>query len=61
MSHSQLYEFQDMDYSDQGIRRVSREKAASSTRRAPTHSRKRGKSPVSVNGIHRRRNRKISW
>jgi hypothetical protein len=30
-------------------------------RKRAAHGRKRGKTPTSVNGIHRRRNRKISW
>ena len=59
MSHSQLYEQGEMDYSVDNVRRDSR--AKTSTRRAPAHGRRRGKSPQSVNGIHRRRTRKISW
>ena len=59
MSHIQLYEQSDMDYSTDGIRRETEPKA--SKRNRPTHGRKRGKSPQSVNGIHRRRNRKMAW
>jgi hypothetical protein len=59
MSHIQLYEQGDMDYSADNIRRGSEMKL--SKRNRPTHGRRRGKSPQSVNGIHRRRNRKMSW
>jgi hypothetical protein len=59
MSHIQLYEQSDMDYSADYQRRDSEIKF--SKRRRLEHSRRRGKSPQSVNGIHRRRNRKIAW
>lgn len=39
----------------------SGERASSSERRRPVAGRKRGKTPQSVNGIHRRRRRKMSW
>jgi hypothetical protein len=59
MSHIQLYEQGDMDYSADNFRRGSELKLSKRVR--PTHGRKRGKSPQSVNGIHRRRNRKMAW
>lgn len=59
MSHIQLYEQGDMDYSTDNFRREGEIKL--SKRNRPTHGRRRGKSPQSVNGIHRRRNRKMTW
>jgi len=59
MSHSQIYEATDLDYGNVSFRRNAPIK--SSKQRRPTHGRGRGKSPQSVNGIHRRRNRKLSW
>jgi hypothetical protein len=59
MSHNQTYEFEDMNYSSAFNRRDGRDNVA--PRRAPAHGRRRGKSPQSVNGIHRRRNRKMTW
>jgi hypothetical protein len=59
MSHIQLYEQGDMDYGTDSFRRASEIKL--SKRVKPTHGRRRGKSPQSVNGIHRRRNRKMAW
>jgi len=59
MSHIQLYEQGDMEYGVDNFRRETELKV--SKRNRPTHGRKRGKSPQSVNGIHRRRNRKIAW
>ena len=58
MSHIQLYEQGDMDYSNDNLRRGSELRMAKRNR--PT-GRRRGKSPQSVNGIHRRRNRKMAW
>jgi hypothetical protein len=59
MSHIQLYEQGDMDYGTDNFRRATEVKA--SKRNRPAYGRKRGKSPQSVNGIHRRRNRKMAW
>ena len=63
MSHSHNYESEDMDYQGGSMDRFSRRSTDSSdAQRRPTHtSRRRGKSPQSVNGIHRRRRRKMSW
>lgn len=58
MSHMQQYEQSDMDYSV-NFRRSSEVKG--SKRQQPSHSRRRGKAPQSVNGIHRRRKRKLAW
>lgn len=59
MSHIQSYEYGDMDYSSENARRFVPIKNARDSR--PNHGRRRGKAPQSVNGIHRRRNRKIAW
>lgn len=59
MSHIQSYEYGDMDYSTDSSRRIAPIKSAKDSR--PVHGRRRGKSPQSVNGIHRRRNRKMTW
>jgi hypothetical protein len=59
MSHIQNYEQGDMDYGNDNFRRSSELKFTK--RKHATYGRKRGKSPVSVNGIHRRRNRKLAW
>ncbi len=59
MSHIQNYEMDDMNYSVDFARRSTEIKF--SKRRQPAHSRRRGKAPQSVNGIHRRRNRKLAW
>jgi hypothetical protein len=59
MSHIQLYEQGDMDYGTDNFRRSSELKF--SRKKRAEHGRKRGKTPTSVNGIHRRRNRKMAW
>jgi hypothetical protein len=59
MSHSQIFGATDLDYGSVSFRRKSSIKA--SKQRRPSHARGNGKSPQSVNGIHRRRNRKLSW
>jgi hypothetical protein len=59
MSHIQLYEQSDMDYSsNDNLRRGADLRVAK--RQRPV-GRRRGKSPQSINGIHRRRNRKMAW
>ena len=58
MSHIQLYEQGDMDYSNDNFRRSTELKLS---KRVRPVGRRRGKSPQSVNGIHRRRNRKLAW
>lgn len=59
MSHIQLYEQGEMDYGTDNFRRATEMKLAK--RNKPSHARRRGKAPQSVNGIHRRRNRKLAW
>ena len=59
MSHKQQYEASDMDYTTENFRTV--ERFDSSSRRKPEMGRKRGKTPTSFNGIHRRRRRKMAW
>ena len=59
MSHIQSYEQGDPDYGTDNFRRSSEVKFAK--RKKATYGRKRGKAPVSINGIHRRRNRKMAW
>jgi hypothetical protein len=59
MSHIQLYEQNEMDYGVEQFRRETDIKM--SKRQRPSYGRRRGKSPQSVNGIHRRRNRKMTW
>lgn len=59
MSHSQSYEAMEADYGTDTFRRSVPIKSSKSRR--PAHGRSRGKSPQSVNGIHRRRKRKMTW
>jgi hypothetical protein len=59
MSHIQQYEQGEMDYGTDNFRRASEMKL--SKRNKPSHARRRGKAPQSINGIHRRRNRKMAW
>jgi len=59
MSHIQLYEQGEVEYGNEGFRRETEIKM--SKRQKPNYGRRRGKSPQSVNGIHRRRNRKMAW
>ena len=59
MSHIQLYEQGEPDYGTDNFRRSTEMKF--SKRKRAVYGRKRGKTPTSVNGIHRRRNRKIAW
>jgi hypothetical protein len=59
MSNIHSYEALEADYGTDNFRRSEPIKAG--RQQAPSHGRRRGKSPTSVNGIHRRRRRKISW
>jgi hypothetical protein len=59
MSHEQLYEGVDPHYRANAFGVV--ERIGSSKRRRPTYGRRRGKTPQSFNGIHRRRRRKVAW
>lgn len=60
MSNAQSYEAWEADYGSETIRRSAPSKTTEKKSR-PTHGRRRGKGPQSVNGIHRRRKRKMSW
>lgn len=59
MSNQQTYEATDMEYGSESFR--SGDRARSEKRQTPTMGRKRGKTPQSFNGIHRRRRRKMAW
>ncbi|HEY3391766.1 MAG TPA: hypothetical protein VGK58_03610 [Lacipirellulaceae bacterium] len=59
MSHKQQYEAADLDYGTDSFRPAERYDAGE--RRKPQMGRRRGKTPQSFNGIHRRRRRKINW
>jgi hypothetical protein len=59
MSHKQQYEASDLDYGTENFR--TSERIDSSKRRTPQMGRRRGKTPQSFNGIHRRRRRKLAW
>jgi len=59
MSHKQQYEATELDYERDNFREV--ERFEHSQQRRPTMVRRRGKTPQSFNGIHRRRRRKIVW
>ncbi len=59
MSNFQSYEALEADYSGDTFRRSEPIKASRQSQ--PNRGNRRGKSPQSVNGIHRRRKRKINW
>ena len=59
MSHKQQYEAAELEYGTEGFR--SAERFDDGQRRKPQMGRRRGKTPQSFNGIHRRRRRKINW
>jgi hypothetical protein len=59
MSNQQAYEATELEYGTASFRSSERER--SSKRQQPTMGRKRGKTPQSFNGIHRRRRRKMAW
>jgi len=59
MSNEQQYEMGDMEYSAPGVRHTRRTPSSKTLR--PIQSRRRGKAPQSMNGIHRRRKRKMAW
>lgn len=58
MSHKQQYDANELDYGTNDFRETER---LDSNRRRPEMGRKRGKTPQSFNGIHRRRRRKLAW
>lgn len=59
MSTDHSYERDEQDYSHNSF--PSEKRQSASERARPTQGRRRGKSPQSVNGIHKRRRRKMSW
>ncbi|QDT67461.1 hypothetical protein MalM25_03590 [Planctomycetes bacterium MalM25] len=59
MSTDHSYEHDDQNYSSQSFR--SKREGKTSGANSPIQGRRRGKSPQSVNGIHKRRRRKMSW
>ncbi len=59
MSNEQSYEALEADYGVDTFRRTVVIK--SSKQQRPVHGAKRAKAPQSVNGIHRRRKRKMAW
>jgi hypothetical protein len=59
MSHEQQYEGASLDYSEESVGGARR--APNSEKRRRPQAGRRGKGPQSVNGIHRRRRRKVSW
>lgn len=58
MSHEQAYEYAEMSY---GTQRFESGRSNVSKRQRPTVGRRRGKTPQSFNGIHRRRRKKLNW
>jgi len=60
MSNTQSYEAMEADYGVDTFRRTVSIKSSKQRRPVPVHGR-RGKAPQSVNGIHRRRKRKMAW
>jgi hypothetical protein len=59
MSNQQTYEATEVEYGTESFRSFERVRTAK--RQPPTMGRKRGKTPQSFNGIHRRRRRKMAW
>ena len=61
MSTDHSYEHDDVEYGHNSFPRERREARETPERSRPSMGRRRGKSPQSVNGIHKRRRRKMSW
>lgn len=59
MSTENQYDHDDPSYGRDSFSRESR--TGASDRRRPVQGRRRGKSPQSVNGMHKRRRRKMNW
>ena len=59
MSHKQQYEAADLDYGTENFR--TSERFDNGYRKRPEIGRKRGKTPESFYGMHRRRRRKMAW
>lgn len=60
MSTDNSYERDEQDYGYNSFPSKKRS-GSSSERTQPIQGRRRGKGPQSVNGIHKRRRRKMSW
>ncbi|MEM6328773.1 MAG: hypothetical protein AAF790_00835 [Planctomycetota bacterium] len=62
MSSELSYEANEADYADAGAARHRGGSRPNDTRRKkPEMGRKRGRTPASFNGMHRRRRRKMAW
>ena len=61
MSSDIQYDHDREDYAEEQDLRYTRSNDAKSRRTPANKSHKRAKSPQSVNGLHRRRRRKMSW
>lgn len=59
MSNQQVYEATELEYGNENFR--TSERVRTSKRQQPSMGRRRGKTPQSFNGIHRRRRRKMNW
>lgn len=59
MSTDNSYDHSEESYGRDTFSRIKRE--GSEQRSKPIQGRRRGKGPQSVNGIHKRRRRKMSW
>jgi hypothetical protein len=59
MSNQHVYEAAELEYGNESFR--SCERLRSTKQNRPTMGRRRGKTPQSFNGIHRRRRRKLAW
>lgn len=58
MSTEQVYEHAETKYGNDNFEQI---RTNSHSRRRAPQSRRRGKSPQSFNGMHRRRRKKVSW
>ncbi len=54
----EIYSDRETDFDDERFQPMAKDRMVSHTRRAKF---RKGKSPVSVNGIHRRRVKKFTW
>ncbi|MEN0110815.1 MAG: hypothetical protein AAF805_08830 [Planctomycetota bacterium] len=59
MSTENQYDHEENSYGSN--RFASESRPGTSSRRRPAQGRRRGKGPQSVNGMHKRRRRKMSW
>ncbi|TWT95359.1 hypothetical protein Pla108_35060 [Botrimarina colliarenosi] len=61
MSTDHRYEHDDQEYGRNSFKHEHHTEGGATERTRPTLGRRRAKSPQSVNGIHKRRRRKMSW